>query len=67
MKRKAFTIIEILITMIIIGTLSATIVPRIGDARKRTDEAVELIKANRNIACTEGLDDLCDNNGSSNG
>lgn len=61
-KKKAFTLIEILITMIIMGTLSSTIIPRIWDARERTNETVKMIEANRNIACgIDGLDDMCDN------
>ena len=58
--KKSFTIIEILITMLIMGTMSATIIPRIGDAREETEKTVEKINKTRNFACELGLDDMCD-------
>jgi len=51
-----------LIVIIIIGILTATLIPRIWDARDRANETVEKINQNRSVACQLGLDDLCYNN-----
>jgi len=64
MKRKSFTIIEILISMVIMGTLSATLVPRIWDAKEKANDTLTKINTNRSAACgVDGLEDLCFDNG----
>jgi len=56
MKRKAFTIIELLITMIIIGTLSATILPRIGGAREEAKNTMSKVDKSRELASEVDFD-----------
>jgi len=56
MKRKAFTIIELLITMVIMGTLSATLIPRIGGAREETKNTMSKVDKSRELASYVGFD-----------
>jgi len=50
MKKKAFTVIELLISMVIMGTLSATILPRIGGAREETKNTMSSVDKSRELA-----------------
>jgi len=56
MKRKAFTIIELLVSMVIIGTLSATVLPRIGGAREEAKNTMSKVDKSRELASYVGFD-----------
>jgi len=56
MKRKAFTIIELIVTMAIMGTLSATILPRIGGAREEAKNTMSKVDKSRELASYVGFD-----------
>jgi len=50
MKKRAFTLIEVLVVITILGTLSATILPRIGDAREETKKTMSKVDESRKLA-----------------
>jgi len=55
-KKKSFTIIEILITMIIMGTLSSALIPRIWDAKEETKQTMTKVDESRKLASEVGFD-----------
>jgi len=56
MKRKAFTVMELLVTMVIMGTLSATVLPRVGGAREETKKTMSSVDKSRELASYVGFD-----------
>jgi len=56
MKKRAFTLIEVLVVIIIVGTLSATILPRVGGTREEAKKTMSKVDESRKLASEVGFD-----------
>jgi len=68
MIKKAFTIVEILVVMVAMGTISASILPKIWSTREKTNETMTKVSQTKKIASNLGFNafDNWDESNSSN-
>jgi len=65
MRKKAFTIVEILVVMVAMGALSAAVIPKIWTTKERTKETMTKVSQTRKIASELGFN-VFDNWGRAN-